>query len=78
MYSNSHLPQLWCQAPLCYAVSLICGGLFFAKKMRDSEFVTMLDPLQNKYGRTLGAVFYIPAFSGEVSSETEYTLTHTH
>ena len=59
-------------------MSLICGGLFFAKKMRDSEFVTMLDPLQNKYGRTLGAVFYIPAFSGEVSSETEYTLTHTH
>jgi len=57
---------LWCQAPFCYAISLVCGGLFFAKKMRDSEFVTMLDPFQNKYGRTLGAIFYIPAFSGEI------------
>ena len=57
---------LWCQAPFCYAVSLICGGLFFAKKMRQMNYVTMLDPLQNKYGKHLGALFYIPAFSGEI------------
>ncbi|KAL5257411.1 hypothetical protein ACHWQZ_G012379 [Mnemiopsis leidyi] len=57
---------LWCQAPFCYAVALICGGLFFASKMRNMKYVTMLDPLQNKYGKELGALFYIPAFSGEI------------
>jgi len=57
---------LWCQAPFCYAIALICGGLFFAKKMRNSNYVTMLDPFQNKYGLKLGALFYIPAFSGEI------------
>ena len=36
--------------------------------MRTKSFVTMLDPLQIKYGKPLGALFYIPAFSGEVSS----------
>ena len=35
--------------------------------MRNMKYVTMLDPLQNKYGKELGALFYIPAFSGEVS-----------
>lgn len=57
---------LWCQAPFCYAIALICGGLFFATKMRNMKYVTMLDPLQNKYGKELGALFYIPAFSGEI------------
>ena len=64
--TNSVLLQLWCQAPFCYAVALICGGLFFARKMRNMKYVTMLDPLQVKYGKPLGALFYIPAFSGEV------------
>jgi len=57
---------VWCQAPFCYAISLTLGGIFFAKKMRERRFVTMLDPLQNKYGNPLGALFYIPAFSGEI------------
>ncbi|KAL5256862.1 hypothetical protein ACHWQZ_G011954 [Mnemiopsis leidyi] len=34
--------------------------------MRTKSFVTMLDPLQIKYGKPLGALFYIPAFSGEI------------
>ena len=57
---------VWCQAPVGYSISLLLGGLFFAKKMRSKRFVTMLDPLQQKYGNNLGALFYIPAFSGEV------------
>jgi len=57
---------VWCQAPFCYAISLFCGGCFFATKMRNGRHVTMLDPLQNKYGKVLGSFFYIPAFSGEI------------
>lgn len=37
----------------------------FARKMRQAEYVTMLDPLQDKYGKIMGAFLYIPAFLGE-------------
>lgn len=57
---------VWTQAPIGYSISLIVGGIFFAKKMRKRNYVTMLDPLQQKYGNRLGALFYIPAFSGEI------------
>ena len=46
--------------PLCFI-----GGLFFAKIMRNRNYVTMLDPLQEKYGDWMGGVLYIPAFLGE-------------
>ncbi|VDM80222.1 unnamed protein product, partial [Strongylus vulgaris] len=37
---------LGCQAPIGYALSLIMGGLLFAKRMREEGYVTMLDPFQ--------------------------------
>lgn len=55
----------WAQAPWGYALSLAAGGIFFAKKMREAEYVTMLDPLQKKYGEIMGALLYIPALLGE-------------
>jgi len=59
---------VWTQAPIGYSISLFLGGFLFAEKMRTQSFVTMLDPLQVKYGKPLGALFYIPAFSGEVTA----------
>ena len=56
---------VWAQAPWGYAISLAIGGMFFAKKMRENEYVTMLDPLQDQYGNIMGAILYIPAFLGE-------------
>lgn len=56
---------VWAQAPWGYATSLTLGGLFFAKKMREANYVTMLDPLQDRYGKVMGAFLYIPAFLGE-------------
>jgi len=56
---------VWAQAPWGYAISLSMGGLFFARKMREREYVTMLDPLQDQYGNVMGAILYIPAFLGE-------------
>ncbi len=43
----------------------ILGGLFFAKKMREKNYMTMLDPLQEKYGNWMGGLLYVPAFLGE-------------
>ncbi|XP_048763868.2 high-affinity choline transporter 1-like [Ostrea edulis] len=55
-----------CQAPLGYSISLIIGGLFFARKMREQGYVTMLDPFTQTYGERMGGLIYIPALLGEV------------
>ncbi|MEO1436863.1 MAG: sodium:solute symporter family protein [Bacteroidota bacterium] len=57
---------LWVQAPWGYALSLVVGGLFFARKMHRYQFSTMLDPLARRFGKTSGALFFLPALSGEV------------
>jgi high affinity choline transporter 7 len=57
---------VWCQAPFGYALSLIFGGVLFAKKMRREGYVTMLDPFQHKYGMRMGGLLFIPALLGEI------------
>ena len=42
------------------------GGIFFAKKMRKAEYMTMIDPLQEKLGDWMGAVLVLPAICGEI------------
>ncbi|MEK6479323.1 sodium:solute symporter family protein [Catalinimonas sp. 4WD22] len=56
----------WVQAPWGYALSLIIGGLFFARKMRRYEFKTMVDPLEQRFGKKVAAVLSLPAISGEL------------
>lgn len=57
---------VWVQAPWGYAMSLIIGGLFFARKMRHYRFRTMLDPLEQRFGKRMAAVLFLPALSGEI------------
>jgi high affinity choline transporter 7 len=57
---------VWVQAPWGYAMSLIIGGLFFAKKMRRYRFRTMLDPLEQRFGKRVAALLFLPALSGEI------------
>ncbi|KAK7153528.1 hypothetical protein R3I94_007035 [Phoxinus phoxinus] len=56
----------WAQAPFGYALSLVVGGLFFAKPMRSRGYVTMLDPFQQLYGKRMGGLLFIPALLGEM------------
>uniref|UniRef100_A0A8C1T2R4 High affinity choline transporter 1 n=1 Tax=Cyprinus carpio TaxID=7962 RepID=A0A8C1T2R4_CYPCA len=56
----------WAQAPFGYALSLVVGGLFFAKPMRSRGYVTMLDPFQQLYGERMGGLLFIPALLGEM------------
>ena len=53
------------QAPVGYGLSLFISGTFFAKKMRDSAYVTMVDPFTQKYGKW-GALQALPAAVSEV------------
>lgn len=45
---------LGCQAPFGYALSLVIGGILFAKKMRDEGYITMLDPFQVSFANSKG------------------------
>jgi len=57
---------VWVQAPWGYALSLVIGGLFYARIMRRHGFTTMLDPLEARFGKKIAAVLYLPALSGEI------------
>ncbi len=63
---SSNYGLVWVQAPWGYAMSLILGGLLFARKMRRFEFKTMLDPLKQKFGKKMSAVLFVPALTGEL------------
>ena len=57
---------VWCQAPIGYALSLVFGGMLFARKMRREGYVTMIDPFQKQYGERMGGLLFIPALLGEI------------
>ncbi|AEL28537.1 sodium:solute symporter family protein [Cyclobacterium marinum] len=57
---------VWAQAPWGYALSLILGGLFFAKKIRSFGYTTFIDVFEHKYGKKTAAILFIPALIGEV------------
>jgi high affinity choline transporter 7 len=54
------------QGGLCFGISLILGGLFFAKRMRQFEFTTLIDPFEARFGKYWAAVLFLPAMMGEV------------
>ncbi|HMQ91267.1 MAG TPA: sodium:solute symporter family protein [Flavilitoribacter sp.] len=57
---------VWVQAPWGYALSLVVGGLLFARPMRRRQFRTMLDPLEMRFGKRATALFFLPALTGEI------------
>jgi len=54
------------QGGLCFGVSLILGGLFFARRMRTFAFTTLVDPFEARFGRRWAAVLSVPAMAAEV------------
>ena len=58
--------MVWAQAPWGYALSLVLGGLFFAKRMRSYGFTTLLDLFERRYGERVAAGLFIPALIGEL------------
>jgi high affinity choline transporter 7 len=53
------------QPGLCFGISLILGGLFFAREMRRREYTTLIDPFAERFGRRWAAVLFLPAMAGE-------------
>jgi solute carrier family 5 (high affinity choline transporter), member 7 len=54
------------QGGVFFGLSLVLGGLFFAHRMRQLEFVTLIDPLTARFGRHWAAMLSLPALLGEV------------
>jgi len=63
---DSNYGLMWVQAPWGYALSLIFGGLLFARKMRRHRFKTMLDPLAKRFGLRMSTILFFPALLGEI------------
>jgi high affinity choline transporter 7 len=54
------------QGGVCFGISLILGGLFFAKRMRVHAFTTLIDPFEARFGARWAVVLSIPAVMAEV------------
>uniref|UniRef100_A0A3Q1IQL7 Solute carrier family 5 member 7a n=1 Tax=Anabas testudineus TaxID=64144 RepID=A0A3Q1IQL7_ANATE len=57
---------VWAIGPIGYTMNMILGGLFFVKPVRSKNYVTLMDPFQEKYGNTVAAVLFIPALLGDI------------
>lgn len=53
-------------APIGYALSMTINGLLFVPKIRQKNYVTVIDSLQNAYGEALGGVIYLPSCIGDI------------
>lgn len=54
------------QGGVCFGLSLLLGGVVFARRMRRLQFVTLVDPLTVRFGPRWAAVLALPAMLGEV------------
>ena len=54
------------QGGVCFGISLILGGLFFARRMRALEFHTLIDPFESRFGARWAVVLALPAVLAEM------------
>jgi high affinity choline transporter 7 len=64
VYRNSIPSGL--QGGVCFGLSLILGGICFARRMRELEFTTLIDPFEVRFGKRWAAVLFLPAIAGEL------------
>ncbi len=54
------------QGGVGFGLSLVLGGIFFAKIMRKRGYTTLIDPFEERFGKKWAAVLSLPALLGEV------------
>lgn len=54
------------QGGVFFGISLILGGLFFARTMREHAFTTLIDPFEARYGARWAVVLSLPAMLAEM------------
>src|SRR5687767_404726 len=53
------------QGGVCFGISLIIGGVFFARRMRALEYHTLIDPFEARFGPQWAVVLALPAVMAE-------------
>ena len=53
------------QGGVCFGLSLVLGGVFFARRMRELEFTTLIDPFEARFGPRWAVVLSVPAMLAE-------------
>ncbi|XP_020782353.2 high affinity choline transporter 1-like [Boleophthalmus pectinirostris] len=66
MVYDSKKGLLWALGLIAYPLNLIAGGLFFVTPIRSKNYVTLMDPFQEKYGNTIAAVLFIPVILSDL------------
>jgi high affinity choline transporter 7 len=54
------------QGGVCFGISLLIGGVFFARRMREREYHTLIDPFEARYGARWAVVLAMPAVLAEM------------
>jgi high affinity choline transporter 7 len=54
------------QGGLCFGLSLVLGGILFARRMRALRFTTLIDPFEARFGKRWALVLSVPALLGEL------------
>jgi high affinity choline transporter 7 len=54
------------QGGVCFGISLIIGGVFFARRMRELEYHTLVDPFEARFGARWAVVLALPAVFAEM------------
>ena len=54
------------QGGVCFGISLLIGGLFFARRMREREYHTLIDPFEERFGAQWAVVLAMPAVLAEM------------
>lgn len=62
------------QGGVAFGLSLIVGGLFFARRMRALEFTTLIDLFEVRFGMRWAAVLFLPAIAGEIFWSAELLI----
>lgn len=47
-------------------VCVTLGAIFFVKPIRAKQYVTLMDPFQQKYGNAVAATLFIPCIMADI------------
>ncbi|XP_046374505.2 high-affinity choline transporter 1-like [Haliotis rufescens] len=56
----------WTISPMAIFVGLVLGGIIYAGRMRERKYVTMLQPIEECYGRVVACLVYLATLCGDV------------
>ncbi|KAM8848335.1 high-affinity choline transporter 1-like isoform 3-T3 [Synchiropus picturatus] len=57
---------VWAVMPVTAIMAFTVGGIFYAKKMRQGKYVTMMDPIQRQFGKAVSVVLSVALLVSDV------------